>query len=160
MGSEMCIRDRPATVIPSPPAAPLSAPVLSDGHDAQLEHDARSRPLTRILEPLNIKALSEQEAEATSPPWLLRYKPRSAETEPAAPAPAPMPTSSPRGSLDEAAGRRSEDDTSMRAPRPLRGSKSSSLLTAVASQAHRIKKNAREAWPPPCLLYTSDAADE
>lgn len=149
----------PATVIPSPPAAPLSAPVLSDGLDAQLEHDARSRPLTRMLEPLNIKALSEQEAEATSPPWPLRYKPRSAETEPA-PAPAPMPASSPRGSLDEAAGRRSEDDTSMRAPRPLRGSKSSSLLTAVASQAHRIKKNAREAWPPSAHEDASFGADE
>lgn len=147
----------PATVIPSPPAAPLSAPVLSDGSDAQLEHDARSRPLTRILEPLNIKALSEQETEATSPPWLLRYKPRSTETEPA---PAPVPASSSRGSLDEAAGRRSEDDTSMRVPRPLRGSKSSSLLTAVASQAHRIKKNAREAWPPPAHDDASFGADD
>lgn len=147
----------PATVIPSPPAAPLSAPVLSDGSDAQLEHDARSRPLTRILEPLNIKALSEQETEATSPPWLLRYKPRSTETEPA---PAPVPASSSRGSLDEAAGRRSEDDTSMRVPRPLRGSKSSSLLTAVASQAHRIKKNAREAWPPPAHDDVSFGADD
>ena len=147
----------PATVIPSPPAAPLSAPVLSDGHDAQLEHDARSRPLTRILEPLNIKALSEQETEATSPPWLLRYKPRSTETEPA---PAPVPASSSRGSLDEAAGRRSEDDTSMRVPRPLRGSKSSTLLTAVASQAHRIKKNAREAWPPPAHDDASFGADD
>ena len=143
----------PATVIPSPPAAPLSAPVLSDGSDAQLEHDARSRPLTRILEPLNIKALSEQETEATSPPWLLRYKPRSTETE-------PVPASSSRGSLDEAAGRRSEDDTSMRVPRPLRGSKSSSLLTAVASQAHRIKKNAREAWPPPAHDDASFGADD
>lgn len=147
----------PATVIPSPPAAPLSAPVLSDGSDAQLEHDARSRPLTRILEPLNIKALSEQETEATSPPWLLRYKPRSTETEPA---PAPVPASSSRGSLDEAAGRRSEDDTSMRVPRPLRGSKSSTLLTAVASQAHRIKKNAREAWPPPAHDDASFGADD
>ena len=147
----------PATVIPSPPAAPLSAPVLSDGRDAQLEHDARSRPLTRILEPLNIKALSEQETEATSPPWLLRYKPRSTETEPA---PAPVPASSSRGSLDEAAGRRSEDDTSMRVPRPLRGSKSSTLLTAVASQAHRIKKNAREAWPPPAHDDASFGADD
>lgn len=147
----------PATVIPSPPAAPLSAPVLSDGSDAQLEHDARSRPLTRILEPLNIKALSEQETEATSPPWLLRYKPRSTETEPA---PAPVPASSSRGSLDEAAGRRSEDDTSMRVPRSLRGSKSSSLLTAVASQAHRIKKNAREAWPPPAHDDVSFGADD
>lgn len=147
----------PATVIPSPPAAPLSAPVLSDGSDAQLEHDARSRPLTRILEPLNIKALSEQETEATSPPWLLRHKPRSTETEPA---PAPVPASSSRGSLDEAAGRRSEDDTSMRVPRPLRGSKSSSLLTAVASQAHRIKKNAREAWPPPAHDDASFGADD
>lgn len=147
----------PATVIPSPPAAPLSAPVLSDGSDAQLEHDARSRPLTRILEPLNIKALSEQETEATSPPWLLRYKPRSTETEPA---PAPVPASSSRGSLDEAAGRRSEDDTSMRVPRSLRGSKSSSLLTAVASQAHRIKKNAREAWPPPAHDDASFGADD
>lgn len=147
----------PATVIPSPPAAPLSAPVLSDGSDAQLEHDARSRPLTRILEPLNIKALSEQETEATSPPWLLRHKPRSTETEPA---PAPVPASSSRGSLDEAAGRRSEDDTSMRVPRPLRGSKSSTLLTAVASQAHRIKKNAREAWPPPAHDDASFGADD
>lgn len=149
----------PATVIPSPPAAPLSAPVLSDGSDAQLENDQRFRPLTRMLEPLNIKALSEQEAEATSPPWMLRYKPRSAETELAA-SPPPVTAGSPRGSLDEVAGRRSEDDTSMRVPRPLRGSKSSSLLTAMASQAHRIKKNAREAWPPPAHDDASFVADD
>lgn len=149
----------PATEIPSPPAAAQSAPALSDGSDAQLENDQRSRPLTRMLEPLNIKALSEQETEATSPPWLFRYKPRSAETELAALSP-PVTAGSPRGSLDEVAGRRSEDDTSMRVSRPLRGSKSSSLLTAMASQAHRIKKNAREAWPPPSHDDGSFFADD
>ena len=141
---------------PAPPTPPSSSLPPATELGTLLDSDSRLRPLNRMLEPLNIKALSLQEADTDTAPnaaatvnstWPLRFKPRNVDGDTM---PGPSAHTSGHHSVDEEAPaelRASGDDEATRVHRALRGSKSSSLLTAVASQANRIRKNARDAWP-------------
>ena len=146
-------------VPPTPPSSslPPSTPMVPATElGTLLDSDSRFRPLNRMLEPLNIKALSLQEgdtdaasnaAPTVNSTWPLRFKPRNVDGDTM---PGPSAHASGHHSIDEEAPaeqRASGDDDAIRVHRALRGSKSSSLLTAVASQANRIRKNARDAWP-------------
>lgn len=157
----------PPSVLYGPPSGSALGQSASSlpTSEAGTSEEPKYRPLNRILEPLNMKALSLSEHDVDSSsattPWSLRFK-RAPDTEPVAPVP---PLHAPRGSMDESTNvlpRHSEEE--QRVPRALRGSKSSSLLTAVASQAHRIKKNTREAWPPAAqdedMTFVADEDDK
>ncbi|KAL4399064.1 guanyl-nucleotide exchange factor [Malassezia pachydermatis] len=169
----------PSPKLPVPMAHTCSAPAAENsGHTDGIEitslADTRTRPINRILEPLNIRALAStttstsstltsdlepDSAPATLPtPWSMRFRSKGTETQDLSSSTTSGPwalsagISPTRSSMDDethwAQPRRPSEDDPLRARPPLRTSKSSGLLSVMASQAHRIKKNAREAWPP------------
>lgn len=144
---------------------------LSPPGDAEAPDGSRMSPLEPLLlraPPAHAVPSSESEPDSAStsapPLWMQRTRGRAVSAEPD-PSPAiaqdgaRLPTSpAPVLSDDDPLPSRPSEDDMMRGARtPLRTSKSSSLLTAMSNQAHRIRRNVREAG---LLLGDDEAADD
>ncbi|WFD27839.1 hypothetical protein MNAN1_002845 [Malassezia nana] len=144
---------------------------LSPPADTEAPDGARTSPLEPLLlraPPAHAVPSSESEPDSAStsatPLWMQRIRGRAVSAEPD-----PSPTSTQDGARqptppapllsddDPLPSRPSEDDMVRGTWTPLRTSKSSSLLTAMSNQAHRIRRNVREAG---LLLGDDEAGDD